>query len=161
MNAATEQRRVALVTGGTDGIGKAIAHGLAKLGIDLVVVGSDADKGAAAVRELRAASGNNHIEFLQADLGLLRNVDALATQVATRWPRLNYLVLCAGIMRGRYTRTREGIEINFAVNYLSRFALTEALLPCLAAAGRLGNAARIVVIGGAAQNGKIHYEDVN
>ncbi len=152
---------VALVTGGTDGIGKAIAQVLAAQGVSVVVVGSNADKGAAAVRELRRLSGNDRVDFLQADLSLIRNVDALAAQVSERWPRLHYLVLCAGIMRGRHTLTSEGIETNFAVNYLSRFALAEALRSNLAAGGAAGDAARILVISGAAQDGKICYEDVN
>jgi NAD(P)-dependent dehydrogenase (short-subunit alcohol dehydrogenase family) len=154
-------RRVALVTGGTDGIGKAIAHVLAGEGIDVIVIGSNADKGATAVRELRRSSGNDNVEFLQADLSLIRNVDALAAPISQRWPRLHYLVLCAGVMRGKQTRTPEGIETNFAVNYLSRFALAEALNPRLAAGGVAGHAARILVISGAAQDGTIRYEDVN
>jgi NAD(P)-dependent dehydrogenase (short-subunit alcohol dehydrogenase family) len=158
-NGASGQTRVALVTGGTDGIGKAIAHELASQGLHVVIVGSSADKGAAATRELREASGNDRIEFLEADLSVIRNVDALAAEVSATWPQLHYLVLCAGIMRGRYTRTTDGIETNFAINYLSRFALTEALLPCLVAGGHGGMAARILVIGGAAQNGQIHYEN--
>jgi NAD(P)-dependent dehydrogenase (short-subunit alcohol dehydrogenase family) len=155
------QRRIALVTGGTDGIGKAIAHLLAQAGINVIVVGSNAEKGAAAVRELRQTSGNEDIEFLGADLSLIRNVDALAAEVSNRWSRLHYLVLCAGIVRGRYTLTSEGIETNFAINYLSRFALTERLLANLAAQGLADQAARIVVISGAAQDGNIHYDDVN
>jgi NAD(P)-dependent dehydrogenase (short-subunit alcohol dehydrogenase family) len=155
------QRRIALVTGGTDGIGKAIAHTLVKESIAVVVVGSNAEKGAAAVREQRNASGKDHVEFLQADLSLMRNVDALAVQVCARWPQLHYLVLCAGIMRGRYGLTSEGVEANFAINYLSRFALTEALLPGLTAGGVVDDPARILVIGGAAQNGHIYYDDVN
>jgi NAD(P)-dependent dehydrogenase (short-subunit alcohol dehydrogenase family) len=152
---------IALVTGGTDGIGKAIAHVLAGQGIGLVIVGSNAEKGAAAVSELRQSSGNDQIEFVQADLSLMRNVSALAVKVRERWPRLRYLVLCAGIMRGQHTLTAEGIETNFAINYLSRFALTEALLPCLAAGGFAGEASRIMVISGAAQDGTVRYEDVN
>lgn len=161
MNAPICQDRIALVTGGTDGIGKAIADLLAKQGIYVVVVGSNAEKGTAAARDLRQSSGNDHVEFLQTDLSLIRNVDTLATQVSARWPRLHYLVLCAGIVRGRYTRTTEGIETNFAINYLSRFALSEALLPSLTAGGLAHAAARIVVISGAARNGRIHYEDIN
>jgi NAD(P)-dependent dehydrogenase (short-subunit alcohol dehydrogenase family) len=155
------QRRIALVTGGTDGIGKAIALSLARQGIAVVVVGSNAEKGAAAARELRGVSGSDHVEFLQSDLSLIGNVDALAAQVSARSGQLHYLVLCAGIMRGRYGLTSERIEANFAINYLSRFALTEALLPCLAAGSLVDDPARILVIGGAAQNGKIHYDDVN
>jgi len=155
------QRRTALVTGGTDGIGKAIARVLALEGITVIVVGSDAAKGGAAVRDLRQESGNDQIEFLKADLSLVRNVDALATEVSQRWPRLHYLVLCAGIVRGQHTVTVEEIETNFAINYLSRFALTERLLMSLAADGRAGKAARILLISGAAQDGTIHYDDVN
>jgi len=149
------------VTGGTDGIGKAIARVLAMEGVIVIVVGSDAEKGAAAVSDLRRESGNDHIEFLRADLSLMRNVDALAVKVSERWPRLHYLVLCAGVVRGRRTLTAEGIETNFAINYLSRFALTERLLANLAADGRAGKAARILVVSGAAQDGTIHYDDVN
>jgi retinol dehydrogenase-14 len=161
MNGTSVQRRIALVTGGTDGIGKAIAHVLAGQGMHVVIVGSNPGKGATAVRELSEASGNDSICFLRADLSIIDNVDTLAVDVAARWPQLHCLVLCAGIMRGRYTLTSEGIETNFALNYLSRFALTERLLPCLAAGGRGGIAARILVIGGAAQNGQIHYENPN
>jgi NAD(P)-dependent dehydrogenase (short-subunit alcohol dehydrogenase family) len=160
-NDPSGERRIALVTGGTDGIGKAIARVLAQEGIGIVVVGSNAEKGAAAVRELRQTSGNADIEFLGADLSLISNVDVLASEVSKRWPRLHYLVLCAGIVRGQYTLTSEGIETNFAINYLSRFALTERLLANLAAQGLADQAARILVISGAAQDGKIQYDDVN
>ena len=160
-NDPSGERRIALVTGGTDGIGKAIARVLAQAGIGVVVVGSNAEKGAAAVRELRQTSGNDDIDFLGADLSLIRNVDVLAAEVSKRWPRLHYLVLCAGIVRGQHTRTSEGIETNFAINYLGRFVLIERLLANLAAQGLADQAARILVISGAAQDGKIQYDDVN
>jgi NAD(P)-dependent dehydrogenase (short-subunit alcohol dehydrogenase family) len=155
-NDPSGERRIALVTGGTDGIGKAVARVLAQAGIGVVVVGSNAEKGAAAVRELRQTSGADDIDFLGADLSLIRNVDVLAAEVSKRWPRLHYLVLCAGIVRGQHTLTSEGIETNFAINYLSRFVLVERLLANLA-----DQAARILVISGAAQDGKIQYDDVN
>ncbi len=160
-NDPSGERRIALVTGGTDGIGKAIARVLAQAGIGVVAVGSNAEKGAAAVRELRQTSGNDDIDFLGADLSLIRNVDVLAAEISKRWPRLHYLVLCAGIVRGQHTLTPEGIETNFAINYLSRFVLIERLLANLAAQGLADQVARILVISGAAQDGKIQYDDVN
>ena len=160
-NDPSGERRIALVTGGTDGTGKAIARVLAQAGIGVVVVGSNAEKGTAAVRELRQTSGNDDIDFLGADLSLIRNVDVLAAEVSKRWPRLRYLVLCAGIVRGQHTLTSEGIETNFAINYLSRFVLIERLLANLAAQGLADQVARILVISGAAQDGKIQYDDVN
>ena len=151
----------ALVTGGTDGIGKEIARGLARAGSAVVLVGRDADKGARAERELRETTGNADIWFLRADLSLLSEVHRVAGAIASRWSALHYLVHSAGIVRGRHTLTAEGVESNFAVNYLSRFALTWRLLPLLTAAGKPGHAARIVIVGGAGLNGTIYFDDVN
>ncbi len=151
----------ALVTGGTDGVGKAIARELAARGADVLIVGSNAEKGARVERELRASAGHHHVRFLRADLSLMRDTDRLADEFIARVPKLHRLVLCAGVVRGRRLVTMEGVESNFAINYLSRFVLTEGLLPLLRAAGVPGAAARIVVISGAAMNGTIHYEDIN
>jgi NAD(P)-dependent dehydrogenase (short-subunit alcohol dehydrogenase family) len=153
-------RRV-IVTGGTDGIGKAIARRLAIAGLGTVIVGSNSEKGEPAARALRLDSGNDDVCFVRTDLSLMRDVEALAAQVSDRWQRIHYLVHCAGIVRGRRIVTDEGIESNFAVSYLSRFALTRLLLPSLIAAGEQGAAARILTIGGAARNGAIRYDDIN
>lgn len=154
-------QKTALVTGGTDGIGKETAHGLAGQGVRVLVVGRDPDKGARAQRDLRESTGNQAVEFVQADLSLIREADRLTGEVASRWSALDYMVHSAGVVSGRRLLTGEGVESNFAINYLSRFALTTGLLPLLKAAGQPGRAARIVIIGGAAQNGRIHFDDVN
>jgi NAD(P)-dependent dehydrogenase (short-subunit alcohol dehydrogenase family) len=154
-------RKNALVTGGTDGVGKQVAYGLARAGRRVILVGRDADKGARIEREMREATDNTDVQFLQADLSLVREANRLAGDIAARWPALDYLVHSAGVVRGRRELTAEGVESNFAINYLSRFVLTGRLLPLLQAAGRPGEAARIVLISGAAQNGKIHFDDVN
>jgi NAD(P)-dependent dehydrogenase (short-subunit alcohol dehydrogenase family) len=65
------------------------------------------------------------------------------------------------VVRGRREITRDGLESNFAINYLGRSALTKRMLPLLETAGRPGEASRIVIISGAAENGKIYFEDVN
>jgi NAD(P)-dependent dehydrogenase (short-subunit alcohol dehydrogenase family) len=153
--------RTALVTGGTDGIGKEIACGLARGGVDLVVVGRDAEKGERAAQGLRHVSQNPSVAFLQADLARVREVVRLADLIHGRWPALHYLVHDAGVVLGRRELTAEGIERNFAINYLSRFELTRQLLPLLAAGSHLNRATRIVIVSGAAQGGKVHFDDVN
>jgi NAD(P)-dependent dehydrogenase (short-subunit alcohol dehydrogenase family) len=153
--------RTALVTGGTDGIGKAIAREFALAGVVTIIVGRDAKKGQAAEHELRRATRNADVHFVSADLGLISDIDRLVEQLAPRLPNLEFLVHCAGVVQGQYHLTAEGVESNFAVDYLGRFALTEALLPALMAGGLSDDPARILVIGGAAQNGKIYFGDVN
>lgn len=155
------QGEPALVTGGTDGIGKEVARGLAKAGCAVILVGRDPEKGLKAQAELREHTRNRDVSFVQADLSLVRGVNLLADQVFRRWSGLRYLVHSAGIVRGRYELTEDGIESNFAVNYLGRFALTERLLPLLLARGSCDAAARILIIGGAARDGAIHFEDPN
>ena len=159
---AHHQDKAALVTGGTEGIGKEIARGLARAGMRVIIVGRDREKGARAEQELRHSTQNRNVDFLEADLSLIREVRRLANCVIGRWPVLHRLVHVAGIVRGRRVLTAEGIESNFAVNYLSRFALTGYLLPLLEATGRTDKAAaRIVVVSGAARRGTIYFDDVN
>jgi NAD(P)-dependent dehydrogenase (short-subunit alcohol dehydrogenase family) len=156
----TRTGQAALVTGGTDGIGKEVARGLARRGVRVLVVGRDPDKGASAERELRESTGNPAVEFVPADLSLVGEANRLADEVAGRCAALHFLVHSAGIVRGRRELTAEGVESNFAVNYLSRFALTTRLLPLLESSRRPGQATRIVIVGGGARGGKI-YPDVN
>jgi len=126
-----------------------------------VVAGRDADKGARVESEIRRSTRNAHVHFVQADLSLMREADRLAAEINRGCSTLSYLVHSAGIVRGRWELTTEGIESNFAVNYISRFALSLRLLPLLAASGRPSRASRIVIINGAATSGKIHFDDVN
>ena len=147
----------ALVTGGTDGIGKEIARGLARRGARVLIAGHDARKGALVQRELQREAAGEAVEFLQADLTLMRETERLAAEVSARVDALHCLVLSAGMVRGRRVLTSEGIESNFALGYLSRFVLVRRLaerIGCAAAPG-------ILIVNGAARNGKIHYDDLN
>jgi NAD(P)-dependent dehydrogenase (short-subunit alcohol dehydrogenase family) len=131
------------------------------LGAQLIIVGRDTDKGIQAERDIRASTHNPGVEFVQADLSLIREARRLGDEVADRFSELHYLVHSAGVVRGRHVVTGEGFESNFATNYLSRFTLTVRLLPVIQAAGRSGKSARILLIAHPGFDGTIHYEDVN
>ena len=77
-------RKNALVTGGTDGVGKEVARGLARAGQRVILVGRDAGKGTRVEREMRETTGNAEVWFLQADLGLVREAHRLADEIAGR-----------------------------------------------------------------------------
>jgi NAD(P)-dependent dehydrogenase (short-subunit alcohol dehydrogenase family) len=153
--------KTALVTGGTDGIGKELARGLAIAGHRVILVGRDREKGEKAANEIKAVAGNAEVLYMRADLSLMCETNRLGQELTNRYSELHYLVLGAGTVRGRRQLTAEGIESTFALNYLSRFALTQRLLPLLEAAGSPGQRARVVLLSGAAQAGKIHLDDVN
>lgn len=151
--------RLALVTGGTNGIGKEIARRLCECGFDVIVVGRDEERGRRTVLELSAAGGGS-VEFIQADLSLVSEADRLSQQIRDRNRALHWLIHSAGVVRGTRQLTSEGIETNFAVNFMSRFVLTKHLRPLLEAPDADARSRGILLISGGA-DGKINYEDVN
>ena len=69
---------VALITGGTSGIGKATATALAAMGAEVVVSGRSKERGEAAVEEIRDQSGNEKVSLVPADLAVQAEVRGLA-----------------------------------------------------------------------------------
>jgi len=149
--------KVCVITGGTDGIGKEAAYGLAVRGAKLLVHGRDPDKGARAVAELKARSGNPAIEFLPADFSSLAEVRRLAAAVLERTPRIDVLVNNAGGVFGKRTLSKDGYEMTFAVNHLAPFLLTHLLLNTVKNSGP----SRIVTTASRAHQGaKISLDDL-
>jgi NAD(P)-dependent dehydrogenase (short-subunit alcohol dehydrogenase family) len=149
---------VVLVTGATDGLGRGIARALARRRATVLLQGRDAERAAAVADELRA-DGASAARVYLADLASLAEVRALAAAVVADEPRLDVLVNNAGIGSTVPTReraeSRDGIELRFAVNYLSHYLLTRELLPLLKASAP----ARIVNVASAGQTA-IDFEDL-
>ena len=94
----------------------------------------NAAKGEQVVRQIQVASGNPKVELLQADLSVLAQVRELAAQFRARYDRLDVLVNNAGGFFMQRQVSAEGIEMTWALNYLSVFLLSNLLLDCLQAA---------------------------
>ena len=151
------QDKICVITGGTDGIGNAAAYGLAVQGAKLLVHGRDPDKGARAVAELKARSGNPAIEFLQADFSSLAEVRSLAAAIVERAPRVDVLVNNAGSVFVKRGVSKDGYELTFAVNHLAPFLLTHLLLDALkkAAPSRI-----VTTASGAHRRAKLAFDDL-
>jgi retinol dehydrogenase-12 len=123
--------KVALITGGTSGIGKAAATALAGMGAEVVVTGRNEERGKAAVGEIRHESGSEKVSLMLADLAVQAEVRGLAQAFEEQHDRLDVLVNNAGVILSRRTETPDGIETTLAVNHLAPFLLTNLLLDVL------------------------------
>src|SRR5437764_15230884 len=102
------ERRVAVVTGATSGIGRWIALGLAKAGLHTVLVVRDAGRGAATRKWIAEQVPGAATEVIEADLSLLAQARAAAERIAAKHPRLAVLVNNAGLFSERRHVTAEG-----------------------------------------------------
>jgi retinol dehydrogenase 14 len=148
--------KTAVVTGATSGIGRETALGLARRGADVVLVARDEAKGEATKREVEAAGAGRAWLFL-ADLASLAQVRRLAADLITRLDRIDVLVNNAGALHATRKVTVDGLEMNFAVNHLAPFLLTNLLLPKLVASAP----ARVVTVASDAhRTGRIDWSDL-
>jgi retinol dehydrogenase-14 len=148
--------RTVLVTGGSGGIGRATALGLATMGANVAITGRHRGRTEDAAGEIRAATGGP-VEVFVADLSSQSEVRRLAEEVLQTLPRIDVLVNNVGGYWSTRHVTADGLEHTFALNYLASFLLTNLLLDRL----RQGAAARVVTVSSNAQAlGRIDFADL-
>lgn len=154
----TIQGKLCMVTGATDGIGKATATALAAQGAQLIVVGRNREKAEKTVAEIQQETNNAAVEFMLADFSSLQSTRDLAAQFLEKYDHLDVLVNNAGLMTIKWTETADGYEMMFAVNHLGYFLLTNLLLDTLIAS----TPARIVNVSSDAHEGvTLDFDDLN
>src|ERR1035438_3155792 len=122
-----------IVTGANSGIGKETALGLAQMGARVVMVCRNAEKGKAALEEIRRESGSSQVDLLIADMSSQASVRALAEEIRQKYPRLDVLVNNAGGCASARKLSADGIEMTLATNHLCPALLTLLLLDLLKA----------------------------
>jgi len=140
-NSADLSGRTFLITGANTGIGRATADDLARRRGKVFVACRSAEKGRAAAAQIAAATGNDAVIFLPLDLADLASVRDCAAEFLARGEPLHVLINNAGV-GGARGLTKDGFELEFGINHLGHFALTTALLDCLAASAP----ARVVTV---------------
>jgi len=141
----------AVITGGTDGIGRGLATEYLRRGYEVLVIGRSAAKGRGFTE-----TGGERAHFLAADLSRVSENRRLIDHIAERFPVIDVLVLGARYHRSARVVTPEGLESNFVLFYLSRFLFSHGL------AGPLSRAGHPVVLnfGGAGQTVPVRWHDL-
>ncbi|ONM46208.1 SDR family NAD(P)-dependent oxidoreductase [Nocardia donostiensis] len=148
--------RTVVITGGTDGIGKALALTHLRRGDRVAVIGSNPQKGRAVLDAAAELEASDRVEFLRADLSLVaenrRVIDRLAA-----YPVIDALVLGARYYRSARHVTSEGFEAGFALFYLSRYLLGHGLRPQLE---RADTPVLLDLAGPGGDLGRIRWDDL-
>ncbi|KAJ6537781.1 hypothetical protein B0H19DRAFT_867238, partial [Mycena capillaripes] len=156
---------VAIFVGGTSGIGQGMAEAFArhtKGNAHIVIVG----RNRAAAESIITAFPKPTVadvkhEFVECDITLMKNVRRVTSELRTRIPKINFLVLTPGVMtmNGR-NETEEGIDRKLAVHYYGRWRFIKDLLPTVETAHKAGEDAKVMTVLSAGHGGKIDLEDL-
>ncbi|MGH3303414.1 MAG: oxidoreductase [Streptosporangiaceae bacterium] len=150
--------RVAVITGGSGGLGRETARVLAANGATVVLAGRDPAKLARAAAELQAGQPDASVQTAELDLASLESVRTGAADLAGRFAALDLLINNAGLMFPPYGLTRDGYELQFGTNHLGHFALTGLLLRQLLAAP----GSRVVTVSSNGHRaGRVNFADLN
>jgi NAD(P)-dependent dehydrogenase (short-subunit alcohol dehydrogenase family) len=153
--------KTCLITGGTSGIGKEIAIGLAKMKANVILVGRNKAKCQAALEEIwrnvSISTNINRISYLLADLSSQASIHQLANKFLENYESLDILVNNAGVFLSRRVTTVDNIEYTFAVNHLAPFLLTNLLFERIKAS----SPSRIITTSSVAHRGAyINFDDL-
>jgi retinol dehydrogenase 12 len=143
-----------LLTGATRGIGRAAAIELAREGVEVALVGREAERVEAVAREARATGGGAPVHEHVADLMLMADVRALAQDVRERYEHVDVLANNAGALFASRKQTPEGFEQSFALNHLAPFLLTNLLRD------RLTGGRVVTTASDAHKSGRLNLEDL-
>ena len=123
--------KIYIVTGTTSGIGLETVTQLAKQSATVICAARNIDLSKTIINNIKEETKNDKISFLHLDLNSLQSVRVFIKQFNDKFSRLDGLVNNAGVMHTRKQKTVDGFELQFGVNYLSHFLLTELLIPKL------------------------------
>ncbi|KAI8915560.1 hypothetical protein EDD86DRAFT_252330 [Gorgonomyces haynaldii] len=130
--------KIAIVTGGSSGIGKVTCYKLAKLGCHVIIMARNEAKTLPIIQDIVATTGNDKVEFVELKLDDLENVKQAGHKILAKNIKIDILINNAGLANPN-TLTKDGYQTVFQVNHLGPFLLTEILLPAIQDGGRIVN----------------------
>ena len=149
--------KVCMITGSTAGIGKVTALELAKMGATVIIVARSRQRGRPALRFVQEGSGSDSIELMYADLSSIASIQKLVENFRKKRSRLDVLINNAAVVPKERELSLDGYEMQFAVNHLAPFCLTNLMLDILKAT----EGARIINVSSEAHNrAKLDFDNL-
>lgn len=148
-------KKIAIVTGGNSGMGKATVAALADQGYAVIMLCRSKSRGEEALKELLIKKDRD-ISLRRCDLGNMQDIRDFTDQFKKHYDKLDVLVNNAGVISMDRRETIDGLEEQFGVNHIGHFLLTLRLLDIMKKGSRI-----VVVASGAHKAGKIHFDDYN
>jgi NAD(P)-dependent dehydrogenase (short-subunit alcohol dehydrogenase family) len=145
-----------VVTGGTDGIGRALAETYLGRGHHVLVIGTSPEKGQGFLDAAARSGAGARARFLSADLSLVAENQRVIEWITERYAAIDVLVLGARFHRSTRVETPDGLESNFALYYLSRYQLSHGLAPLLSRADH----SVVLNFGGVGLTGPVRWDDL-
>ncbi|XP_078505331.1 retinol dehydrogenase 13 isoform X1 [Lissotriton helveticus] len=150
--------KTVIITGANTGIGKETALELAKRGGKIILACRDMNKCEEAAKEIRGKTLSHNVFAKHLDLASMKSVSEFAQKINEEEPHVDILINNAAIMRCPYWKTDDGFEMQFGVNHLGHFLLTNLLLEKLKNSGH----SRIINVSSLAHiAGEIDFDDLN
>jgi len=152
------QNRTCLITGSSSGIGKATAIELSRQGFNVILLCRNKNKGEEALNDVVQVNRLGHHELILADLSDMDDVRKCGIKIKSKYQQLDVLINNAGTFQSARKLNKDGIELQFAVNYLAPFLLTNLLLDIL----KTSTSARIINLASLSHyRGRMHFEDIS
>lgn len=146
-----------LITGATDGLGKAVAEDLAKRGYKLLLHGRNPARGKELCDELSKYTDGDNLHYYNADFLDIAQIKRICQEILEKEERLDVLINNAGLgIEPSRRESKDGNEALWQVNYLGTYIMTRMLKPLLGTS----SPARIVNVASAGQ-APIHFDDIN
>jgi NAD(P)-dependent dehydrogenase (short-subunit alcohol dehydrogenase family) len=156
-NIESQKGKTVIVTGANSGIGYYTALGLSKLGADVIIAGRSKERVDAAIAAIQKENIEGSVTAGIIDLASLKSVRKFVADFNERYDKLDMLVNNAGIMMPPESKTEEGFELQFGVNFLGHFLLTQLLYDNL----KKSADARVVTLSSIAhRTGKIDFDNL-
>lgn len=149
--------KICIITGANSGIGKATAIGLAKMNATIVMICRSKERGEEAQKEIIELTGNKKVDLLLCDLSSQESIHKFVSEFKSKYQKLHILINNAGVMLSKRGVSVDGFEMNFAVNHLAPFLLTNLLLDAL----KKSAPSRIINVSSAAHRmAKMDFDDL-